>query len=251
MVLKNKKNRAFTAICLASLLTLSCGFSEQVLAQKQSREGFPGRRIGGGSRGGCPFGAKRLTAIVPENNLGLTVAAYPTFFFYIPQTPTPQAVEFVLLDDNDRQVYQTKFMTTGDSGIVHLSLPDQAGLPPLAIGKDYHWYFSMLCNPANRAYDVFVEGWIQRVEPNAVLASKLEKASSLERADLYASAGLWHEALVTLAELRRDRPYDSAIAANWTKLLQFVGLDTIAQEPLIDYQSSRQPLTRIKFNPKR
>lgn len=198
--------------------------------------------MGGGSRGDCPFSAKRLTALVPENNLGLTVAASPTFFFYIPQTPTPQTVEFVLLDDNDRQVYKTAFMTTGASGIIHLSLPASKALPPLAIGKNYHWYFSMLCNPANRAEDVFVEGWIKRVEPNPVLALKLEKASSQERAALYASAGFWHEALVALAKARRDRPNDSAIAANWTKLLQSVGLETIAQEPFSP--SSLQPITQ-------
>lgn len=250
MLKKNKKTRVLTGVFLASLLTLSCGFSEQVLAQKLSREGFPGRRIGGGSRGGCPFATKRLTALVPENNLGLTVAPHPTFFFYIPQTPTPQMVEFVLLDDNDRQVYKTTFMTTGASEIIHLSLPASKALPPLAIGKNYHWYFSMLCNPANRAEDVFVEGWIKRVEPNPVLALKLEKASSQERAALYASAGFWHEALVALAKARRDRPNDSAIAANWTKLLQFVGLDTIAQEPLFEYQSSRQPLTPIQSIPR-
>lgn len=237
---KTMKTKIFTAICLASVLTFSYGFPEQVLAQQTSREGFPGRRVGGGTRGDCPLGAKRLTAMVPENNLMSTVAAYPTFFFYIPETPTPQAVEFVLLDENDRQVYETKFMSTGTPGIIHLSLPDAAGLPPLAIGKNYHWYFSMLCDPANRAEDVFVEGWIQRVELNSVLARKLEQASLQERADLYISADLWHEALMTLALARSDRPYDSAIAANWTKLLQFVGLGIIAQEPLIEYQSSRK-----------
>lgn len=244
MFSKNKNTRTFTAICLASLLTLSC-IPEQVLAQKASREGLPGRRIGGGTRGECPLGAKRLTALVPENNLGLTEAAYPTFFFYIPESQTPKAIEFVLLDDSDRQVYETTFMTTGTAGIINLSLPSFAGLQPLEIGKNYHWYFSMLCNPLNRAEDVFVEGWIQRVEPNPVLALKLENASAAERVNLYASAGLWHEALMTLTELRRDRPNDSPIAANWTKLLQNVGLETIAQEPLIEYQMSRHPLTSI------
>lgn len=123
-------------------------------------------------------------------------------------------------------------------------LPSFAGLPPLEIDQNYHWYFSMLCNPVNRAEDVFVEGWIQRVETNSVLV-KLKKSSLEERANLYASAGLWHEALMTLTELRRDHPDDLAIAANWTKLLQSVGLDTIAQEPLVEDQISRHSLTRI------
>lgn len=245
------KNNLITAICLASILTFSCGYSEQVLAQKPSREGFPGRRVGGGTRGGnCFASTQKLTALVPKSNLGLTVSPYPTFFFFIPQTISPQTVEFVLLDDNEHQIYRTTFISSGASGIINLSLPAKSGLPPLATGKNYHWYFSIVCNPANRVEDIFVEGWIQRVELNPVLAIKLQNSSLQERIKLYISADLWHEALVTLAQLRRDRPSDSSIAANWIKLLKSVGLDKIAQQPLIDYQISSPPLTRVQADSK-
>lgn len=241
MLGKTTKNRTFTAI-LTTLLILSC-IPQQVLAQKASREGLPGRRVGGGTRGECPIEAKRLTALVPENNLGLTVADYPTFFFYVPKSPMPTTVEFVLLDDSDRQVYETSFMTLGTEGVINLSLPPNAGLPPLTIGKNYHWYFSVVCNPVNRAEDIFVEGWVQRVELDPILAIKLDKASMQERVNLYAAAGLWHEAITTLTNLRRDRPNDPTIIANWIQLLQSVELDTIAQEPLFNYQTAN-PLVK-------
>lgn len=248
---KITKNSLFTAICLAYILTFSCGFSEQVLARKPSREGLPGRRVGGGTRGGnCPASTQKLTALVPKSNLGLTVSPYPTFFFYIPQTISSQTIEFVLLDDNEHQVYQKTFISTGASGIINLRLPAKSGLQPLATGKNYHWYLSIVCNPANRVEDVFVEGWIQRVELNPVLAIKLQNSSLQERTKLYISANIWHEALVTLAQLRRDRPNDSSVAANWIKLLQSVDLDKVAQEPLIEYQISSSPLTRVQADSK-
>lgn len=242
MLGKTTKTRTFTAI-LTTLLILSC-IPQQVLAQKASREGLPGRRVGGGTRGECPIEAKRLTALVPENNLGLTVADYPTFFFYVPESPIPKTVEFVLLDDGDRQVYETSFMTAGTGGVINLSLPVNAGLPPLTIGKNYHWYFSVVCNPVNRAEDIFVEGWVQRVELDPILAIKLDKASMQERVNLYAAAGLWHEAITTLTNLRRDRPNDPTMIANWIQLLQSVELDTIAQEPLFNYGTAKQPLVK-------
>lgn len=246
MLGKTTKTRTFTAI-LTSLLILSC-IPEQVLAQKASREGLPGRRVGGGTRGECPIEAKRLTALVPETNLGLTVADYPTFFFYVPESPIPTTVEFVLLDDSDRQVYETSFMTTGTGGVIDLSLPPNAGLPPLTTGKNYHWYFSVVCNPVNRAEDIFVEGWVQRVELDPILAIKLDKASMQERVNLYAAAGLWHEAITTLTNLRRDRPNDPTMITKWTQLLQSVELDTIAQEPLFNYQTAKHPLVKPLSN---
>lgn len=229
----SKKSRfRFAAICLTSLLTLSlASFPELVKAGESNtaRVGLPGRRVGGGTRGDCNFGEKTLTALIPKNNLGLTVAGHPKFFFYIPQTTDSQEVEFVLSDETESEVYEKTFKTTGSSGVVSLSLPDSA---PLEIGKKYHWYVSVICNAQDRSNDVSIDGWIQRVNTNPTLASKLEKVALGERGAIYAKANLWHEALTTLAELRHSHPHDSTVSAKWTELLQSVGLDNIAQEPL-------------------
>lgn len=239
---RRKSHFRVAAICLTSVLTLSLGgFLEPVLAGdvNRARLGLPGRRVGGGTRGECNFGEKTLTALIPKNNLGLTVAGHPKFFFYIPETSDSQAVEFVLRDETDRQVYEKTFKTTGTSGVISLSLPESAQLKPLEIGKKYHWYLSVICNAQNRAQDISVDGWIQRVEPNRTLASKLEKVAPRERAALYAASDLWHEALTTLAQMRHSRPNDSTIAAEWAQLLQSVGLDNIAQEPVYSQLPTR------------
>jgi hypothetical protein len=161
------------------------------------------------------------------------VAAYPTFFFYIPET-SATTVEFVLLDEaNGNKLYETMFTLTGKPGIFSLSLPTNKTLPPLEIGKNYHWYFSVVCDPEDRAGDVYVDGWVQRVEPSSVLVGELDKASPGEQVALYQKHQLWHETLTTLEKRRRLSPNDSVLAREWANLLRAAGLSEIAQEPLV------------------
>jgi hypothetical protein len=194
--------------------------------------GLPGRRQPASPRGPCFPGKKPLTALLPATNLGLTVAAYPTFFFYVPET-SATTVEFVLLDEeNGNKVYETTFTTSGKPRIFSLSLPASKTLPPLKIGKNYHWYFSVICDPEDRAGDVYVDGWVQRVEPSPALMRELDKASPGKQVALYQKYDLWHETLTTLARQRRLSPNDSVLVAKWANLLRAVGLEEIAQEQL-------------------
>lgn len=230
---KRKYGKAISGIFLTSLLTLSVSIPELVLAQQSTvRVGLPGRRVGGGTRGDCNFGQKQLTALMPKNNLALTIAANPLVFFYIPPVTT-QTVEFVLLDEAENQVYEKTFKPTGTNGIISLSLPSNAPLKELIIGKKYHWYLSVICNAEDRANDITVDGWIQRVEPNPTLTRELEKAAPLQRPAILAAANLWQDALVTLAQLRSSHPYDANIAFQWKQLLQSADLNNIAQEPVV------------------
>ncbi len=242
--------------CLAWLLgLLGSGFPMSALAQQSSLSvpGQPsagstlgisqaptptilrrsGRRKPASPRGPCSPSQKPLTALLPKTNLGLTVAVSPTFFFYIPQTPIKTA-EFVLLDEeNGTKVYETTFALSGTPGIVSLSLPTSGTFPGLALGKEYHWYVSMICDPQDRSGDIYVDGWIQRVEPNRSLITQLEKASPRDRVTLYRKNDLWYDTLTMLAQRRRLSPNDRALVAEWTTLLKSVELDEIAQEPLV------------------
>lgn len=190
-----------------------------------------GRRKPASARGPCSPSEKTLTALIPETNLGLTVSDRPTLLFYIPQTPATM-VEFVLLDEeNNNTVYQTTLPITGSSGIVSLKLPPSPTLRSLEINKDYHWYFSIICDPEDRAGDIYVDGWIRRVEPNPSLVSHLEKVSPRERAALYRNDNLWYDTVTTLAEQHRSNPRNSTVAAEWATVLKSVGLDEILREP--------------------
>jgi predicted N-formylglutamate amidohydrolase len=145
----------------------------------------------------------------------------------------PLLVEFVLEDKEGNEVYTANFRTSGTSGIVTLSLPTQGGLSPLVVGKDYKWFFSVVCQEDDRSKDAVVEGWVRRVELKPTLKTQLAQASLQKQVELYAEAEIWQDALATLVQLRRDKPNDSAIAADWAKLLSAAGLDNIAQESLL------------------
>ena len=207
--------------------------------------GAPTRTTGAGTRGpetSCPIVGKPLTALLPDNRFGVTVAAYPTFFVFMPnissQNPTP--VEFLLEDAGGNEVYKANFQTKGQAGIIALKLPTQAGLTPLEIGQDYKWSFSLICQAIERSRDISVEGGVRRVELNSTLSNQIKQASPQKRVEIYAQAEIWQDALATMAQLRRDYPSDQAIAQSWSKLMTAAGLDDLAQESLLPTLSSSQ-----------
>jgi Domain of Unknown Function (DUF928) len=200
----------------------------------------PGRRVPGGSRGeNCVAKRYPLTALVPKSNIALTTVANPTLYFYIPQNQAPE-LELVIQDENDEDVYKQSYKPNGNSGVVGISLPSNT----LTKGQKYRWNFSIVCNTQDRSLDKLVQGAIQRVD-NSSLMSKLEKASPQERLNLFAEAGIWQDALDTLAKLRYSRPQDTALKADWQTLLTSQGVEfdqQLAQAPLVKEQNVMQPI---------
>ncbi len=201
--------------------------------------GKPGRREGGGSRGPCVKNSPnyQLTSLVPANNFGTTLAEYPTFFVYVPtieEEEKPQ-LEFALKTENDRVIYKTNFTIARSPGIVSVSLP--ANLPRLEENKNYKWSFTLICNPedpSDKSGNSWVEGSIRRVRLSPTIVQQLEGvALPRDRVVAYWTAGIWFDALSTLAELRRATPSDPTLEKDWKNLLQSVGLETIASEPLL------------------
>jgi hypothetical protein len=200
--------------------------------------GLPGRREGGGTRGGCLSRQPTLTALMPDTNYGQTTSPYPTWLWYAPAIEA-EAAEFVLLDSNGNEVYKATFDIANRPGIISLTLPATSNLPPLSVGEDYHWYFSLICDLNDRSADVYTEGWIQRIEPDTALSRELATADALERPSLYAAAGVWHDAIATLADLRRLQPDAAIVSDRWENLLESVGLEDLADQPFV--QCCEQP----------
>lgn len=201
--------------------------------------GLPGQRQdGGGVRGGnnptCPTGSS-LTAVMPTSNIGLTVSETPTLFWYVPAT-APVDMEFVLRDEMGKVIDEQTLAVTGTAGIVSLN-PSK----PLEVGKSYHWFFSMICNPADRAGDRFVGGWIKRVEMSSNLTQDLEAAKPNDRPAIYARESLWFDTVASLADLHRNNANDPTIAAQWEELLKSVDLAVLAKEPFVKTNQARLP----------
>jgi len=182
---------------------------------------------------------KPLTALIPKTQFGFTVSEYPTFFVYVPQT-SGQAGVFTLLDEKRNIVYETTLELPETDGIVSFSLPATESLAPLEIGKLYRWYFGIIYDPQDRSRDLLVEGWVQRVEPSPSLVKELESAAPQDYPALYATAGIWHEAIATLAQLRRSQPDDLMWINQWQELLksESVELNEMAEKTLLESLSA-------------
>jgi hypothetical protein len=212
-----------------------------------SGDGRPGRRIGGGSRNPCPSVNFPLTALMPETNSGKTIAAHPTFSFYVPYSLQQISLgEFVLQEVEGNDVYRLEFALPKKPGIVSLGVP--ATKTPLEKNKLYRWYFKLYCKSQESSTPIFVEGWVQRVATTSHLEKQLQAAEQ-EAYTVYAENDLWYDAIALLIELRQAYPSDARLDRAWVELLSSKGvnLQTLGREPiagkLVARYSTLQPIT--------
>ncbi|MCF2146379.1 DUF928 domain-containing protein [Desmonostoc muscorum LEGE 12446] len=212
-----------------------------------------GSRGGAASRG-CNTANQTVTALVPtyQQTLkqseqmvvpiiqvwGLTNSEHPDFFFFVPYDASSIAnIEFVLKDEtsNKSQTLYRTYLTPPESpGIISVHLPPSATLSE--VGKMYHWFFKVRvqCDQKQPMKLDYVNGWVQRVNQNSTLTEQFKQASIEQKARLYAANGVWYDAIMTLAKLRFTNPKNHTLLANWTTLLHSIGLEEIANKPLIN-----------------
>ena len=233
-MLQKADPRRLLTVCLSGLLSMAvCGVPLLAIAQEYHppKRGVPGRREGAGTRGTCLRGPKLLMPLTPGDSFSATLSNSPTFFWYVPKTAA-QTAEFALLDENDRTLYKTTLSLPGEASVVSFSLPTSIASSVLTVEKDYYWQFSILCDPNQPSINPFVEGVVQRVKPTATLTSHLKNASPRDRATIYATNGIWQDAIATLAQERCAHPQDQNLMTSWTQLLQSVKLEDFAKESI-------------------
>jgi hypothetical protein len=221
---------AIVALTLVTELTLSLTLTAPAVAQfKPPNLGIPRTTAGGASRSGtCLTEKTALTALVPDTpgRMSLTTQDRPTFFLYLPKT-NAQLAEFTIKDVTEKDVFRTTIPISGKSGLLSFQLPNTA--PPLEVGKDYQWFFNVICQPSDRLRDAFITAWVRRVNPDQSLTNALKAAAPRQRPNVYAQAGIWQDTLAALTELRQSRPTDTTLNGEWNSLLRSVGLSEISQ----------------------
>lgn len=196
-----------------------------------SSYGRPGNRAGGGSRSPCSSTSIPLTALIPETNWGKTVAATPTFWFYVPYSPDEaHSGEFVLQDEKYNDVYRTPFTLPQTPGFVSLTVQPPEGT--LQTDKWYFWSFKLYCGE-KASTPVFVEGWVQTIALTPQLQQQL-KTGTKDYA-VYSANGIWYDAVDRLARLRLADTQNVLLNGEWSELLESrgVGLNQLTQEPII------------------
>ncbi len=223
-------------------------FTKPTLEKEPENRGAPRDRRGAGTRGECKSTTSPLVALVPmmprtkqgssntrdsEFVLGLTSQEYPTFWFYVPYAPNEAtSVKFVILDEkkNPLTPQPIPINLKGTPGVISIKVPNGK---PLDINQYYHWYLLINCNEKSQSEDIAVEGLVKRIAPKPDLQSSLATATPREQAAIYAKAGIWQDALTILGELKRSKPKDTALDADWKQLLESVGLKEEANEQIV------------------
>lgn len=238
-------NNFLNILILVNLVLI--GFANQATAEKttanrttanskkaNSNYGLPTHRRDGGSRGrgdNCLSADdnRHLIALIPEQNIGINASESPQLFFYVPQVNSQKTIEFVVRNEQDELIYEA-FMTTKGQGMMSVEIPGDINSNLLENKHNYHWYFSLICNPQQRSRDLVVEGWLRQEAINTASQQKLNSATVIEQAELYHQQGFWYDALAVLAKSQIEQPL---IRAKWSELLQSVGLAEVATEPFI------------------
>jgi Domain of Unknown Function (DUF928) len=223
------------------LSTQSLGNNIVIRFQQREQDGAsngrPSGRKGTGSRSNsCPVMKTPITALIPFNSLGLTVDKSPTLWFFIPYQPGQiSSGEFSLQDEENNDVYRTPLTLPEKPGIVSFTIPREVSLEP---NKEYKWFLKMYCrdaaNPKFTKLSDFVYGLVKWVSLTPALENRLKNATvPRERISLYAENGIWYSALTDLAKLRLAQPNNPILNQDWANLLQDVGLEDLANEPII------------------
>ncbi|MDW8200266.1 MAG: DUF928 domain-containing protein [Cyanobacteriota bacterium SKYGB_h_bin112] len=230
------------ALCVGVMAT---GIPELVAAgtafNSPPSRGLPGRREGAGTRDVCVYqdaqgrknpngSALSVLALTPPTNEGYTLSEHPSFFFYLPRN-NARLVQFALTDEDDKEVFKTSYEVAGEAGIINIRMPNNSAVKPLKAGKLYKWKFDLICDPSDPTATIRRYGWIERKD-DAALRAKIARATPDQRPQLYAEAGIWFDTLESLYQLRRERPNDRELQADWARVLDAANLGVIAKDPL-------------------
>jgi hypothetical protein len=211
-------------------------------------------RIGGFSRSASCSNQSKITAFVPPARMqetlsksfspvDTTLAAHPTIWLHLTSIPPNAQVQFTLQDAAGRkELYNARFQLTGQTGILGVRLPKTA--PELKVGESYLWQLAIQCDRQDPSSDRLTIGsWLQRLSPAQIkplpgfdpkpIVQELSQAAETDKPALYASLGVWQDAVTTLIELQRQQPNNQELKEDWRSLLTGAQMAEFVNAPIL------------------
>jgi hypothetical protein len=187
--------------------------------------GAPTGRLGGGTRGISPE-LTQLHVLAPDH-VGLTLQEQPVLYWFVSQVPK-HPVEFTLTAaDAVRPLVETRIKTPAVAGVQALRLADYG----VHLEREvlYQWFVAIVRDPEQRSRDIVAGGEMTRMASATGLAAQLQRAGSSDLPYLYASEGIWYDALRAISELIEASPGQVALVEQRASLLDQVGLKEVAE----------------------
>ena len=144
----------------------------------------------GGSRDWCSD--ESLAAIAPQySGVGQSFSTRPTFVWYT-DSPMVGVMQFELYqDDLEEPLFSETVLP--QSNFVAYTLP--ASAPALTVGETYLWQATLRCSADTEMVSSWIATLVEIVDSTPDMPAVDVANSSVQRAQVYASSGLWYDAL--------------------------------------------------------
>lgn len=218
----------------AVTLSLMATSAEAVIFEPPEDQA-PDSTLGGGARNpqqcvSVQESLSPITPLLPKTQIGFTVAERPTIYIYVPQI-SAQQIFFSLQTETGEQHFQHQMKLPETPGIIGVQLPEDA--PPLKENVNYRWRMAFICGEALEPDSPEYVGWVRRLPREEYsISSEL----SLKKVQDLAQAKLWYDTIFSLVQLKKQEPDNPSLIENWTELLSSVGLEAIANQPILKSQ---------------
>ncbi|MDA0268514.1 MAG: DUF928 domain-containing protein [Cyanobacteria bacterium] len=217
----------------SAIYLITLAFLSPALAREQNE--FPGRRVGGGSRGECAVDADAFVALNPANHLGITRQDRPQLYFFVAESTETYQVRLELFEsDEDNLIGEIRYETTlavgAEQDLIEIQLPEDILEP----GLYYPWQFVVLCDPGDPSRNIVLAGWISQDATGEwdAIAPGLSVEEKLAQAQLYQASGLWLDAIALSVDLIQSEPNLEVVQTQWLQLLRGLELDDVLNHTL-------------------
>jgi len=175
--------------------------------------------------------AVAITALAPQDHVGLTVHAQPVLYWYL-SAPTRCRIDVTLSAENAvKPLLDISLPAPLSRGIQPIRLADYG--VRLEPDVTYTWFVSLVPDPVHRSKDIIASGVIRRVlmQPGMQVADRQvadRQVDGATTASQYAQAGLWYDAIDVLSELIATRPQTLMFRQHRAALLDQINLSEVA-----------------------
>jgi hypothetical protein len=158
--------------------------------------------------------------------VGLTTQKQPSLYWFL-SAPAAHPVEFTLIENRAaKPLLEKKLEPCNNAGLQCIRLFDHGvSLQPDLL---YQWFVTLIPDPGRRSKDILSGGFIKRIEPSGGLQGSLDQSEQTRVVHIYAEAGFWYDAFMTVCNMIEVSPVDARLQQMRSSLLEQVGLHQVA-----------------------
>jgi hypothetical protein len=209
---------------------------------KQTGRGAPTNTKSGAPQSGQCIGGKEnldfMLVLMPKGRVSLTSLSHPSLLIFLPETVPPTMTLKIRGED---QTNTFKLKIPKGAGIYALNLSELPNFPPLKQNMLYKWQLELNCefqdaldrpSPLTSDGNPMVQGYIERIAPDPMLANMLKDSTREGRIEILAQEGIWYDTVSLLFEALIENPEDQILKKVWADILSEPILEPVINQPL-------------------